>query len=211
MANSSLAALELTRYSYLNRFVSRGQILFFGSTYTEHFPIYELKQDFEIDKTIYNRGICGLTLSQAFECLDTCVFQLEPSKLFLNIGEEDLSQTDFSLKDFAASYQNLISTIRRRLPKTEIYLISVYPQQDTLLSAAVNESLWKLAAQNDCDFLDMTPYLTDSKGQFRSNCYGENMALLPAAYAEIFRRIRSYFYSQNLSFGDVWGMINSYK
>lgn len=50
---------KLKRYHILNQYVKKGQILFTGSSLMEQFPIYEFLQNYDINETIYNRGMGG--------------------------------------------------------------------------------------------------------------------------------------------------------
>ena len=81
---------KIERYKRLNKFVKKGEILFVGSSLMEQFPIYELMLDYGINKVIYNRGIGGFTTNELLEVMDVCIFDLEPSKIFINIGTNDV-------------------------------------------------------------------------------------------------------------------------
>lgn len=82
---------KVAKYKYLNKYAKKGQIVFAGSSLMEQFPIYEFIQDFDIDRVIYNRGIGGYTAAEMMEALEECIFELEPARLFLNIGTNDFN------------------------------------------------------------------------------------------------------------------------
>lgn len=80
---------RLKRYSYLNQYVQKKQILFAGSSLMEQFPIYEFLINEHLPYTIYNRGVSGFKSYELYEHLDTCILDLEPAILFINVGSND--------------------------------------------------------------------------------------------------------------------------
>ena len=72
-------------FQILNRNVSKGQILFTGSSLMEQFPVAEIARNHGLDKIIYNRGIGGYTTDDFISEIDTVLFDLAPSKVFINI------------------------------------------------------------------------------------------------------------------------------
>lgn len=76
---------RLKSYKLLNQSAKKGQILFVGSSLMEQFPINELQQTLEKDYVIYNRGIGGYVTTDLSNSMEECIFELEPSKIFINI------------------------------------------------------------------------------------------------------------------------------
>lgn len=85
---------KLERYRMLNRNVKKGQILFTGSSLMEQFPINELLMTNGMNVIIYNRGIGGFTTVDMLEHMEEMVFGTEPSKIFINIGTNDIGSPD---------------------------------------------------------------------------------------------------------------------
>ncbi len=81
-------------YKHMNRLVQKGQILFTGSSLMEQFPINEIALNCGLDVVIYNRGIGGYTIPDMLEAVEEQVLELEPSKIFINIGTNDISIPD---------------------------------------------------------------------------------------------------------------------
>lgn len=82
---------KIKRFERLNKEVVPGQIVCAGSSLMEMFPVEELVKEKQIDMIIYNRGIGGFITDELFENIDTCILDLKPSKLFINIGTNDLA------------------------------------------------------------------------------------------------------------------------
>ncbi|WP_149023756.1 hypothetical protein [Listeria riparia] len=80
------------KYATANQAAKKGQILFVGSSLMEIFPIekFQQEQDLGLDKIIYNRGVRATTTADLLEHMDTLIFDLMPSKIFMNIGSNDI-------------------------------------------------------------------------------------------------------------------------
>ena len=77
----------------------KGQFVFFGSTSLADIDLADCLGNID-DKKIYNFSINGLKLNQVENYLESILDDLVPSKLFINIGEEDLKDKDFNLESF---------------------------------------------------------------------------------------------------------------
>lgn len=51
-----------------------------------------------LDKVIYNRGIGGTTTDDFLAEIDTVLFDLRPSKIFINIGSNDFAERADGMK-----------------------------------------------------------------------------------------------------------------
>lgn len=167
----------LDKYEKLNHFVLKGQLLFFGSTYLESFPLEELKQDFLLDRVIYNRSIQGLTAEEALEVLEPCVFELIPSKLFLSLGEEDIKKPDYQEAVFLDQYAQLLRRIKEELPACRIYI----------LSPEYNFALKSLAQREQVSYIDLT-------------------ANAAPDYVSAFRKIKTFFHDGTICFSEAWNL-----
>lgn len=118
---------KVARYKVLNKYAKKGQILFTGSSLMEQFPIYEFMLDYDIKETIYNRGIGGYTTTEMLSVLDAMVFELEPTKIFINIGTNDLNTPDYTKEALVDRYETILRQIIERLPEAKIYVMAYYP------------------------------------------------------------------------------------
>ncbi len=103
---------KLERYRHLNKFVKKGQILFTGSSLMEQFPINEIAMTNGIDAIIYNRGIGGYTIPEMLDAMDEQIFALEPSKIFINIGTNDISREDETIEMLIDDYRKVLLQIK---------------------------------------------------------------------------------------------------
>ena len=125
------------RHRQLNRYARKGQIVFAGSSLMEQFPIAEIARNHGVEKLIYNRGIGGYTTDDFLANIDTVLFDLEPSKIFINIGTNDMNIREDG-EDWNAhlltNYETILKQIKERLPETEVYMMAYYPVNPVVAS-----------------------------------------------------------------------------
>lgn len=119
--------MKLERFKEENKNAVKGQIVLTGSSLMEMFPVNKFLAERGSDIIVYNRAIGGYITDELMQVLDTCVFELEPRRVFINIGTNDLSDSRIPMDRIMEHYDSIISSIEQRLPKTEIYLMAYYP------------------------------------------------------------------------------------
>ena len=199
---------KVIRYRYLNAYVKKGQIVFAGSSLMEQFPIYEFMQDFDIPKIIYNRGVGGYTTTEMMETLEECIFELEPSRLFLNIGTNDFNTPDYREEELIERYRMILTKVRERLSEVEIYLMAYYPVNELaaddprmqevfkqrtnakLLSA--NKAVEKLAAEYGAKYIDVNTGLYDANGRLKAEYTIEGMHMYANGYRAVLTELLPY-------------------
>lgn len=199
-------------YQDLNKIALKGQILFTGSSLMEQFPINEIAMSMGVSKVLYNRGIGGTTTDEFLEHIHTVLLDLEPSKVFINIGTNDITpRTDgvFWQEHLLANYEKILQIMKEQLPQTEVYMMAYYPINDALPNAPdwtknafqtrtnaalcdTNEKLALLAARYGYHFIDCNNGIKDAEGRQKAEFSKEGMHMYPAAYIEVFKALRQY-------------------
>lgn len=151
-------------FKQFNEVAKENGVVFFGSTYFESVPVNELAQDFDTEVPVYNRSVGGLTIDKVGDVLESCVLDLDPSKLFICLGEEDIKSESFHLSDFIEKYQWMLYTLHNRC-RAKIYIVSVMSVDAK--ATAVNERLKRLAADTGCIYVDTQGTLNSSKSTLR--------------------------------------------
>ena len=64
----------------------------------------------------YNRGVGGFITDELLENIDTCILDLKPSKLFINIGTNDLSYPDIPIAQMIDHYDQILCQVKAALP-----------------------------------------------------------------------------------------------
>lgn len=102
--------------------VPRHGNVFFGDSIIEGFDL----EHYFPGHVVINRGIVGDHLDGLIERLNNSVVALQPERVFLMIGINDIGdkRDDDYLKSM---YVTLLDTLQKTLPETEIYLHSMLP------------------------------------------------------------------------------------
>ena len=201
---------KLERYRVLNQDVKKGKILFVGSSLMEQFPINELLMTAGIDKVVYNRGIGGFTTTDMLEHMEEMVFALEPSKIFINIGTNDIGSPEYRLEKLLKNYEEIIRQIQERLPDAQIYMLAYYPvnETDTMLdedtgkmmfNTRTNENIQianvaveKLADQLGCFFINVNKGLTDERNKLKKEYTVEGIHMYANGYRVVLQNLKEF-------------------
>lgn len=175
---------HLERFARLNDVAKNNAAVLFGSDFFAEFPVNELALDFGMDVPVYNRSVPGLRIADAEKVLQDCVFELEPAKVFINIGDADLKQGDIDVGDFLSAYEWLLYTIHSH-SNARIYIVSVCSASP--LTDAVNRGLQRIAEASGCAFIDINR--TD-KGENRETAS--------------FRRLKTFLRDKPFTFADAF-------
>lgn len=138
-----------TQYAFLNKIARSGGIVLWGSTTLSDLPVNELLKNYDVSRYIYNRSIPGLTLSDAESYLDVCVCDLSPERVILNLGEEDIGDTD-NIAALIEQYRWILYKIHLTLPKCSLIITAVRERND--MCRKFNSELRKLALEFGCTF-----------------------------------------------------------
>ncbi len=205
-------ALMVCRYAQLNRYASKGQIVMAGSSLMEDFPVAELMPLSSDGLRIYNRGIGGMISSELIVSIETLILDLEPSRLFINIGSNDIAAEGFLPERLIGNYEEILARVRERVPDCLIHLMAYYPVNadeafpgidDTARAGmfahrtnaaiqAANRAVESLAARSGCLFVDANRGLADECGNLRRAYTLEGIHMYPEAYAVILDNLRPY-------------------
>ncbi len=201
---------RLERYRHLNKYVKKGQILFTGSSLMEQFPINEIAMTHGVDRIIYNRGIGGYTIPEMLKAINEQVLDLEPSKIFINIGTNDISAPEETKEQLISDYKKVLTIIKEQLPETRVYLMAYYPVNikvaarqpwDNADRAAklrlerlgeANLAVKKLAEDFGYKYIDVNSGLTDADGQTKEEYSIDGIHMWSDAYEVVFSNMKEY-------------------
>ena len=205
---------KIDKYRILNETVIKGQILFTGSSLMEQFPINELLMTEKMDYIIYNRGVGGFTTDDMLENMDVQVFGTEPSKIFINIGTNDISNPSISFEEALThtmtNYEKILVQIKEKLPETQVYMMAYYPvKEDAPLPEGewgrtmfknrnntnipiANEEVKKLADKFGYTYIDVNNGLTDANGNLKEEYTIEGVHMYANAYRRVLENLKKY-------------------
>ena len=172
---------KLDRFRILNQEARKGEILFTGSSLMEQFPIHE----------------------------EEMVFGTEPSRIFINIGTNDMNAPDFSQDRLLENYEAILRQIQKRLPAAEINVMAYYPVNEvdkvpdgpwgkTLFVNRtnrtidrLNQALEKLAEKLGCRFINVNKGLTDENGRLKKEYTIEGVHMYANGYRVVLDNLKA--------------------
>ena len=201
--------MKRAKYRQQNAYIRKGQTLFTGSSLMEQFPITEycLNEGLPI---AYNRGIGGYTTDEFLAAIDDVLLDMQPAKLFINIGTNDIRSMPEGEDWFAhlsANYRAICEIIRDRLPKTTVYMMAYYPVNLEALQARAgqepivrtnenvakaNEMVRALATEFGFRYIDVNDGLKDETGSLKAEYTRDGIHFDSAAYRTVFERLKQY-------------------
>lgn len=198
---------KILRYREENKTVKYGQTVFTGSSLMEMFPINKLLEEHNDSMIVYNRGIGGFVSQELLEVINVCAIDLKPSKIFINIGTNDLSDSHIPISELMENYDKIISEIEARLPETIIYLMAYYPvnyeaadeNMKECLKIRNNEKIRianvevkKLAEKHNQRYININKNLMDEQGRLKAEYTIEGLHINEDGYRSIYDDIIAY-------------------
>ena len=197
------------RYHQQNQILPKGGVLFTGSSLMEMFPIEQWVAEMPEPRLIvYNRGVGGYTTKDLLPILDICVWELEPKKVFINIGTNDLSDPNDSVAGMITRYEEILTRIEEHLPGVPVYVMAYYPVNPEAAPndqvrewlkvrtnekiAAANLEVRKLAEKHGQRFIDLNAPLMDEQGRLKAEYTIEGVHMNEKGYRAIFDDVMRY-------------------
>ncbi len=201
--------MKRARYRQQNAYIRKGETLFTGSSLMEQFPITEycLNEGLPI---AYNRGIGGYTTDEFLAAINDVLLDVEPAKLFINIGTNDIRdmpEGEDWFTHLSANYRAICEIIRDKLPRTAVYMMAYYPVNLDALQARAgqgpvvrtnenvvkaNEMVRALAAEFGFHYIDVNDGLKDETGSLKAEYTRDGIHFDSAAYRTVFDRLKQY-------------------
>jgi lysophospholipase L1-like esterase len=120
---------KVRSFAIQNTNLSQGQIVFVGDSITDLCPLDDYYSD--LDLACYNRGIGGDITLRVIDRLQVSIIDLNPSKIVLMIGTNDVD-FGYSYEKIVSNYRNLLEKIKENQPIVDMYVMSVIPQNKDL-------------------------------------------------------------------------------
>jgi lysophospholipase L1-like esterase len=149
---------------------AKNRIVFLGNSITE-FGDWETLLN---DSAVFNRGIAADNTFGVLDRLDN-VIDLQPSKLFIEVGINDLSQ-GIPNEIIVNNLFKIVSLVRKGSPSTKIYVHGIFPTNDNVkkeypdafgknaLADQINQELIKNAELHSFTYIDIATPLKDTTG-----------------------------------------------
>ena len=174
----------MNNFKEMNEYCKKGQIVFFGSTYLSRMRISERILTSGMNIPVYDRSSEKLKVEDALNFLSDEVFELQPSKIFVNIGDEDLKSPSFDIDSFVSKYEWMLLNIHRSCNNCLIYITSVV--SNSSVSKQVNNRLQALAKDTGCTFVNLDVAKKDV-----------------GSYIKVFNVLKHYIRTSPIGFADA--------
>lgn len=144
---------EMQTYRELNSITEAGGVVLFGSNTFASLPVGELAQAFRITEPIYNRSVKDIRIDQIERYLKVCLYDLNPRKIFVNMGDIDILDMNVDVDNFISKYEWLLYMIHTKT-QASIYIVPIVSKNP--IAFKINERLKALAAQTGCKYIDVS-------------------------------------------------------
>ena len=191
----------------LNQTCLKGQTVFAGSSLMEMFPVEKFAREEGPDfPVVYNRGVGGFTTHDMLICLDEMVTTLQPRRLLINIGTNDLSDASVSVDALISRYKDILTRITAAVPGVKIILMAYFPinydAADEHMKATLrirtneriaeaNAAVQALADRLGHRFINVNAPLTDAQGRLKAEYTTEGMHIREEGYRAIWPLVRA--------------------
>ena len=191
----------------LNRQCSKGQIVFTGSSLMEMFPVEKFAaEEGPAFPIVYNRGVGGWRTEEMLDCLEEMVITLQPRRVFINIGTNDLSDASVTIPALIARYEAILARIEGAVPGVEIVMMAYYPinyeaaaeGMKPCLRIRTNERIREasqavesLAGRRGHRFINVNAPLTDDQGRLMAAYTIEGMHIKEEGYRAIWPLVKA--------------------
>ena len=203
---------KVQNYQTLNRMAEPGGILFTGSSLMEMFPIVEMCVSAGVTERVYNRGIGGTTSDDFLREIDTVLLQLKPSKVFINIGTNDMTDRVYGdgWKDhLQENYEKILQTAKEKIPDAMLYCMAYYPTNLHLPNAnewthqmlkdrtqeniaECNARVRALAEKYGYRYIDVNDGLIDENGEQKKEFAIDGVHMIAEGYRVVFENLKPY-------------------
>ena len=155
---------EMETYREMNSVTEAGGVVLFGSNTFAALPVGELTQAFRITEPIYNRSIRDVRIDQIERYLKVCLFDLNPRKIFVNMGDIDILDENIDVDNFISRYEWLLYMIHTKT-QAAIYIVPIVSVSPTAFR--INQRLKDLAASTGCRYIDVSGVMESRRPTLR--------------------------------------------
>ena len=192
-SNLSYYDMKCEAFRVQNTNLEEGQVVFIGDSITDLCVLDRFYAD--IPFAVYNRGIGGDTTGGVLKRLQVSLYDIKPSRVVLMIGTNDVNGK-IENGEILDTYRRIVEEIRKNLPDTKLYCMSIIPQNLQLEEyteinvaeslekiIALNPEIKKIAEENGAKYLDLFPLLADNNNRLIEKYSDDGIHLNDAGFA----------------------------
>ena len=181
---------------------ARNQIVFIGDSLTDGCMLDKFYSNLPL--ATYNRGIGGDTTSGVLKRLKISLFDINPSKIVLLIGTNDING-GVEVSKILENYRNILKEISTNLPQAEVVCISLLPlnkQLETYTNIDVDKSMQTIVSINpeiekivnefNYNFVDVFDEFVDANNYLIKELSPDGIHLNSDGYVKLSNLIKPY-------------------
>lgn len=177
-------------------------ILFLGDSIFDWYPTEKIFDDLPI----VNSGICGNKTTDILENIEDRVYKYNPTKVFINIGTNDIEYNDSDElnQEVVNNIIKITQEIQKNRQKCKIYVISIYPVNNNLSGAGnrhnseiqdINAKLREYCANSGTiEYIDAYSQLIGDNGLLHEEYTKDGLHLSDLGYAKLTEILMKYIY-----------------
>ena len=184
---------------YLIKTSPTDNFLFLGDSITDYYALDEYYDDLPV----VNSGISGNKTTDILDDMKNRVYQYNPTKVFLLIGTNDLTENSENIvSDTYKNIVKIIENIKENRSKAKIYLESIYPINEMVgdiyedKSANIIELNEKLEEycndSSNCTYVDIYSSLADDDNKLKEKYSDDGLHLNSLGYVVVTRELLPY-------------------
>lgn len=194
---------RLQWFRFLNTSAKKGGVLFVGDSLTQEF----LLEEYFSGSLVYNRGIGGDTTEGLLKRMKESIYDLEPSKMFLLIGTNDLAVNVSKPEKVLENIRKIILATKENCKGTELFVESLYPtgtegyynlseeaikNRSNYVIDVINQGLEALCQELEVTYIDINSKLKDKEGRLKPELTRDGLHLKPEGYKIVIESLRQY-------------------
>jgi len=175
----------------------KNEIVFLGNSITDGMEWSELLGN----KKCVNRGISA-DITEGILIRLEAITKLQPAKIFIMIGVNDLSR-NMTPEEVAANYRKILERVKSETPRTKVYIESVLPVNPATGMALnhtnktpqimeLNGRLKELAAEFGYTYIDLFSVMADANNYLPRKCSIDGLHLTYEGYRIWAEAIKEY-------------------
>lgn len=178
-------------------------IVFLGDSIFDWFPVEKIFSDLPI----VNSGIVGNRSEEALAGLEERVYRYNPTKVFVQIGTNDIEADNDSEELNQQVFENIVQItkeIKKNRSKSKIYVISIYPVNEHMPGSndrhiseikAINAKLEKYCSETEgIEYIDAFNQLTDEEEMLDKDYTDDGLHPNGLGYAKLTEILMKYIY-----------------
>ena len=187
-------------FKTLNKFAKQEGTVFIGDSLTNEYLITEMLPD----KNVHNRGIGGDTSDGVLKRMKESLYDLNPKRLFLQIGANDLTKADVTKEKVVGNITEICRLAKEFRKDIEINVVSMAPicekkaphvdpitvgPRANAFIREINVDLKQMAEEKEYNYIDLYNFLADEDGSLRLDYTREGLHFSTKAYEEITKKL----------------------